>query len=211
MGVSRRDGRLASRPLLWFFRTDAASASLTSLIGNERAPLCDSRRLNVQAVASRVLYRQSARHQVPQLPSCGQTGHGARCVNHVRYRSSIVYRLYIIQSPVRQTYSPHMRVPRPHLAPPIPLDSISLLSSPPTGPRGDWCPTALSHSLAASLGVAIQSACSTAPRRRTSCLIFPPAPPVRRFPHEGWSSWSALRCGARWTIKQPVSASSTML
>ena len=115
------------------------------------------------------------------------------------------------QSPVRQTYSPHMRVPRPHLAPPIPLDSISLLSSPPTGPRGDWCPTALSHSLAASLGVAIQSACSTAPRRRTSCLIFPPAPPVRRFPHEGWSSWSALRCGARWTIKQPVSASSTML
>ena len=69
MGVSRRDGRLASRPLLWFFRTDAASASLTSLIGNERAPLCDSRRLNVQAVASRVLYRQSARHQVPQLPS----------------------------------------------------------------------------------------------------------------------------------------------
>ena len=120
MGVSRRDGRLASRPLLWFFRTDAASASLTSLIGNERAPLCDSRRLNVQAVASRVLYRQSARHQVPQLPSCGQTGHGARCVNHARYRSSIVYRLYIIQSPVRQTYSPHMRVPRPHLAPPIP-------------------------------------------------------------------------------------------
>ena len=122
MGVSRRDGRLASRPLLWFFRTDAASASLTSLIGNERAPLCDSRRLNVQAVASRVLYRQSARHQVPQLPS-----HAVKPVMALDASQScpipFKYCLPFIhhpESPVRQTYSPHMRVPRPHLAPPIP-------------------------------------------------------------------------------------------